>query len=290
MMGRATALPCKCRFTALPLTDMALGDIWLAGPNGDCSNMGDCSKGPCGDGENLLGDCPIWEHTATYPIAYTPGGSVTVGGVPINPGQTVRFLRGDLTPERPYTYPVEVFRAPTAEPPPIEAGEYKPSPGAYPRLHIHSMTPPSASYYVADIELDAGAGSILNWNADGELVQGFEGPVWFSPDGNGNMTFVGPAQGSLVPGTKFGLDGVVVGPVPSGLIKWKVEAFPLPQGTLLPTTPYESIPEEAAAGEYMLEWGKTTFRDAITLIANPAEAFSGSVSVTLRSACENPAP
>jgi hypothetical protein len=92
---------------------MALGDIWLAGPGGNCDNAGTCPNGPCGAGEITI--CPTpWTSTRELEFEYDPasGESVKIGGVPLSPGETTAFLRGFVTAEpKQFAYPVEYFRA-----------------------------------------------------------------------------------------------------------------------------------------------------------------------------------
>lgn len=401
---------------------MALGDIWLAGANGSCENAGTCVHGPCGPGENTGSDCPTyWEHTAEYSFSYTPGGSVFIQGITINPGETIGILRGTLSEPVPLEYPVEYFRGeitppdydpvaagvtsivlsnfPTGWGPistgsitltkvtgdvyerrvsgtlrqrirkvsgvwcwydttlgsgfgtilpvgPYDHGRVVFSPGSvsfvypsgecalrYPyNLAIRGGWPnptvASDGFIQGDYHSDLDGLPVYRWYLS-EAIFGFwhngieiwEGATPSSTSSSG-VNICGPGgsppasdvvvgstgyqnRATMTPvemngfwfgGASFTADAVFTGgtppddPINPAVFKWGVLAYPAPRQTLIPGTVFGDIPLEASPGEETLEWARDTFADQITLISNPTTAQSGTIRLTIRSACENPPP
>jgi len=79
-------------------------------------------------------------------------------------------------------------------------------------------------------------------------------------------------------------------PLPDDLISWAVLTYPNPRQLLIPATNYGDLPIEAAPGEATLGWDKFSFADQLVVNNYPATAVSGNISLTIRSACENPPP
>lgn len=123
---------------------MALGDMWLALANGECSPVFSCPNGPCGPGENDGDDCPaFWTHTAEYDVSYDPAvGSVLVDGIPRNPGEVFAAIRGDLTVATPLEYPIEFFRGEIET-----AGPSTPPTDGSVSFTISNITPDAATLY-----------------------------------------------------------------------------------------------------------------------------------------------
>ena len=277
---------------------MALGDIWLATANGDCSQAGTCANGPCGPGENTESDCPHWTNTKSIPITYTPGGSVRVGGVTINPGETVRFLRGDIAPARQYEYPVEIFRASDG----WTNGGVPVTITDDPRNVLHSNYATTLALSTTSVEESFGPYQFGNltstvMSADGYLLVAgwykvanafFGSPKWLWGAG---YSYRYSLVSGPYPSRNALLDARFVRETTSSIdfLKWGVETYPAPKGVAMGSTVFSSIPESPGA-EHIWPWGATTAVDAITLITNPTAAFSGSIKLTIRSACEDPAP
>tara|TARA_R110000765_G_scaffold47794_4_gene98020 strand:+ start:7730 stop:8635 length:906 start_codon:yes stop_codon:yes gene_type:complete len=301
---------------------MALGDIWLAASDGSCSSAGTCVAGACGPGDNPGDLCPTyWEHTATYQVDYEPGGSVKINSIPINPGEVYAAVRGDLTIATPLEYPVEYYRAEIVTPPPIvwDPEVYKPSSFKLFNDTDDTWGSPTGITYV---DIPDGVGS--NWpSAPGVAGQRYgggtlgafgyakwiylDGGVWrrrnrTSSNTNADDVAWGEAELTATNHTTgaFIEDYVVTflnnspgdtpDPLPGDLISWGVVAYPSPRQQLINTTNYGGIPLLATPGEVTLGWGKFNFADQLSVNNYPTTKVSGAISLTLRSACENPAP
>lgn len=83
-----------------------VGEIWLAGANGDCTNAGNCS-GTCG---GVVYDCPEWSTASVAHLFKSPQNEgMTVNGVTINPGETIKIPRNFEFESRDYIYPATYF-------------------------------------------------------------------------------------------------------------------------------------------------------------------------------------
>lgn len=308
---------------------MALGDIWLAGASGDCSNAGTCPGGdPCGS--EIITDCPAyWESVQTLALAYSPGSAVRIGGRTINPGETLEFPRLGAIPSENFPYGVEVFRGSTTlgtAPPPVppttvgtgftitnvvpNATINLPAvlggPGVYPinfkekvlgsatsRTYLYTGTATSLGslHHV----WSGGSGfTLLQRISNGKFYTYYSGSVPMVTHEATEFSFsasgiTGIAGWSGVITSWTGYTPPTAPVLSSGIISWQIVEDPVPS-VLLPDQDYTSLPPVGYPLELSI-WRRTTgFRDRITLLGNPSAAISGNLAVTIRSACVESPP
>jgi hypothetical protein len=240
-------------------------------------------------------------------VKYTAGGSITVAGRTLGPGQTIEFPRSLGIVRVRFPYEIEYYRGNTIP--------TFPSPPTGTLAQNYVLMKPFAGITSGDgnggVSVPSG-GAGLNWNADGVIWQGANPPSGNFPlftVSGGVLTTINTLApfGSpwLVPGNRFeyvGMEGAfmrynaVAGgtledPPGDPIVNCFSWAVALGSGPGIPFTPYASIPVVASPGTATFPWmAGNAVVDIIKCTRLPTVSLDFNASLTLRSACEVPAP
>jgi hypothetical protein len=307
-----------------------LGEIWLAGAGGDCSQAGGCASGPCGPGEIIT--CPdAWTNTVSKAFAWASPTAINFGGRLLGVGESLRLPRY-IIPEASraqFQYPVEYFGEATYSPfvsPPTtasfiptlnDAGVAVPSGRTYdpnlPNLYCNG----NSYAYVGTGTFSAFyngyglSGDYERWRSPAGGGSGGgsptefwrQGNVWYFFDntwpGTWNGTDTRACYITMKGNEAFWHDGSY-----AGTIAWSgyTPATGVPEGILawgietlfgggFAPLDLTDWPLVGSPGEFTLPYADSMIFDVIKVLSIPEDvSFNGIAETTLRSNCEVPPP